>query len=84
MKPNATVIAILAVGLFNPNIPLILEIKINKQDDITLKLIDNMLTCLKELEKKYSKNIKINKKSIFKAFRNKSKNNLTILWVLQK
>ena len=36
-----------------------LEIKINKKDDITLKLIDNMLTCLKELEKKYSKNIKI-------------------------
>ena len=36
-----------------------LEIKIKKQDDITLKLIDNMLTCLKELEKKYPKNIKI-------------------------
>ncbi|MBQ2873531.1 MAG: ribosomal-processing cysteine protease Prp [Bacilli bacterium] len=36
-----------------------LEIKINKQDEITLKLIDNMLTCLKELEKKYPKNIKI-------------------------
>jgi uncharacterized protein YsxB (DUF464 family) len=36
-----------------------LEIKINKQDDITTKLIDNMLTCLKELEKKYPKNINI-------------------------
>ena len=36
-----------------------LDIIINKKDNITLKLIDNMLTCLKELEKKYSKNIKI-------------------------
>ena len=37
-----------------------LEIIINKTDDITQKLINNMLNCLKELEKKYSKNIKIN------------------------
>ena len=37
-----------------------LEIIINKTDDITTKLINNMLNCLKELEKKYSKNIKIN------------------------
>ena len=37
-----------------------LDIVINKTDDITSKLIDNMLNCLKELEKKYSKNIQIN------------------------
>ena len=36
-----------------------LEIIINKTDDITQKLITNMLNCLKELEKKYPKNIKI-------------------------
>lgn len=36
-----------------------LEIFINKSDDITNKLIDNMLTCLHEIEKKYPKNIKI-------------------------
>ena len=36
-----------------------LEIIINKTDDITKKLITNMVNCLKELEKKYPKNIKI-------------------------
>ena len=36
-----------------------LEIKINKNDNITNKLINNMLNCLKELEQKYPKNIKI-------------------------
>ena len=36
------------------------EIIINKTDDITTKLIENMLDCLKEIEKKYSKNIQIN------------------------
>ena len=36
-----------------------LDININKTDDITNKLIDNMLTCLHEIEKKYPKNIKI-------------------------
>ena len=36
-----------------------LDIIINKTDDITSNLIDNMLTCLKELEKKYPKNINI-------------------------
>ncbi len=36
-----------------------LEIIINKYDDITNKLISNMLTCLQEIEKKYPKNIKI-------------------------
>ena len=36
-----------------------LDIIINKDDDITNKLINNMITCLKELEKKYPKNIKI-------------------------
>ena len=37
-----------------------LEIIINKTDDTTNKLVNNMLDCLKELEKKYPKNIKIN------------------------
>ena len=37
-----------------------LEIIINKTDDITQKLISNMLDCLNELEKKYPKNIQIN------------------------
>ena len=37
-----------------------LEIIINKSDDITQKLITNMLNCLQELEKKYPKNIQIN------------------------
>jgi len=37
-----------------------LEIVINKTDDITNKLITNMLNCLKEIEKKYPQNIKIN------------------------
>ena len=37
-----------------------LEIIINKNDDITQKLISNMLDCLNELEKKYPKNIQIN------------------------
>ena len=37
-----------------------LEIIINKTDDTTQKLITNMLNCLKELEKKYPKNIEIN------------------------
>ena len=36
-----------------------LEIIINKTDDITQKLITNMLNCLTELEKKYPKNIEI-------------------------
>ena len=36
-----------------------LEIIINKEDNITNKLIQNMLNCLKELEKKYPKNIEI-------------------------
>ena len=36
-----------------------LEIIINKNDDITNKLIKNMLNCLNELAKKYPKNIKI-------------------------
>lgn len=35
------------------------DIIINKTDNITEKLIDNMLNCLKELEKKYPKNIEI-------------------------
>ena len=36
-----------------------LDVIINKEDDITQKLINNMLNCLKELEKKYPKNIEI-------------------------
>ena len=39
-----------------------LEIIINKHDNITNNLIDNMLTCLREIEKKYSKNVKISYK----------------------
>ena len=35
-----------------------IDIIINTHDDITDKLIDNMLTCLKEIEKQYPKNIK--------------------------
>ncbi len=37
-----------------------LVIIVSKHDDITNKLITNMLNCLKELEKKYPQNIKIN------------------------
>ena len=37
-----------------------LDIIINKNDDTTQKLINNMLNCLKEIEKKYPKNIQIN------------------------
>ena len=36
-----------------------LDVIINKKDEITKKLITNMLNCLKELEKKYPKNIEI-------------------------
>ena len=36
-----------------------LDIIINKEDNITGKLVNNMLNCLKELEKKYPKNIEI-------------------------
>ena len=36
-----------------------LDIIINKENNITEKLINNMLNCLKELEKKYPKNIEI-------------------------
>ena len=36
-----------------------LDIIINSNDNITQKLISNMLNCLKELEKKYPKNIEI-------------------------
>ena len=39
-----------------------LDIIINKDDNITNKLVDNMINCLKELEKKYPKNIKITDK----------------------
>ena len=37
-----------------------LDIIINKKDEITIKLINNMLRCLKEIEKQYPKNIQIN------------------------
>ena len=36
-----------------------LDIIINSEDDITTKLVNNMINCLKELEKKYPKNIEI-------------------------
>ena len=39
-----------------------LDIIINKHDSITDKLINNMLNCLKEIEKKYYQNIKITNK----------------------
>ena len=39
-----------------------LDITINKDDNITNKLVNNMINCLKELEKKYPKNIKITDK----------------------
>jgi uncharacterized protein YsxB (DUF464 family) len=38
-----------------------LIINIISNDDVTMKLIDNMITLLKELEKQYPKNIKISK-----------------------
>ena len=41
----------------------ILEIHILKNDDITKKLINNMLDLLKDLEKQYPKNIKIVKEN---------------------
>ena len=37
-----------------------LDIIINKSDDTTSKLINNMLNCLKQIEIKYPKNIQIN------------------------
>jgi len=39
-----------------------LEIIINKDDNVTRTLINNMINCLKEIEKKYSQNIKITNK----------------------
>ena len=36
-----------------------LIIKINSNDDITSKLIDNMFRCFKTLEKQYPNNVKI-------------------------
>lgn len=39
----------------------IMTIEIILKDNITLKLIDNMLTLIKELERQYPKNIKISK-----------------------
>lgn len=39
-----------------------LTININTEDNITNTLINNMLDCLKEIEKKYPKNIKITNK----------------------
>ena len=39
-----------------------LMININKHDNITNKLVDTMINLLKEIEKKYPKNIKITNK----------------------
>lgn len=36
-----------------------LTIEVLKYDNITIKIIDNMINCLSELEKAYPKNIKI-------------------------
>ena len=41
----------------------VLEINILKNDDITMKLVNNMLDLLKELERQYPKNIKIVKEN---------------------
>lgn len=49
-----------SVDIINSNDKI--DIIINIHDDITDKLIDNMLTCLKEIEKQYPKNIKITNK----------------------
>ena len=54
--------AILSIS--NDTIKLIEEkdkqtIKVIKQDEITEKLLNNMLDCLKSIEKQYPKNIKI-------------------------
>lgn len=43
----------------NPNINII---DIIENDNITTKLLDNMLKCLKSIEKEYPKNIKIKSK----------------------
>jgi len=66
---SATVItSIEAISRFDANAISInesknkLEIIQNKEDDITNRLIVNMLTLLEELEKKYPKNIKITNK----------------------
>ena len=37
----------------------IMEIIVKKRDDVTLKLIDNMIDLLKSLSKDYPKNIKV-------------------------
>ena len=37
----------------------VMEIEIKKRDDVTLKLIDNMIDLLKSLSKDYPKNIKV-------------------------
>ncbi len=49
-----------SVDIINSNDKI--DIIINIHDNITDKLIDNMLTCLKEIEKQYPKNIKITNK----------------------
>ena len=62
---SVVITSIEALALFDKNSVSVkeskdkLEIKINKQDEITSKLIDNMVNCLKELAKQYPKNIKI-------------------------
>jgi len=40
----------------------LLEIFIKKEDYITKNLVDNMIVCLKEVSKKYPKNIQITNK----------------------
>ena len=63
---SITMCTVEAIALFDINAVDIkqskdkLDIIINKEDEITSKLINNMLNCLKELEKQYPKNIKIN------------------------
>ena len=42
----------------------LVTIKINSNDDVTKKLIDNMISLFKELETDYPKNVKIYKEEI--------------------
>ena len=63
---SITMCTVEAIALFDINAVDIkqskdkLDIVINKTDDTTNKLIKNMINCLKEIEKKYPKNIQIN------------------------
>lgn len=64
---SVVITSVEAIARFNDNVYVIsgndrLDIIIKKHDEISDKLIDNMLTCLTEIEKKYRKNLKISYK----------------------